>query len=68
MATDMSEVVGEENMTPEAKETVIEKLAAIAKFAAHEAKHALHAWGRETGAEIGYADLVKMGVRKKRRP
>lgn len=68
MATDMSEVVGEENMNPEAKDTVIEKLSGLPVLAA-ELKHALFAWARQSGHTPTAADALRVaGIRKKRKP
>lgn len=66
MAVDMEEVVGEENMTPDALDRVIEILSVL-PLAAAELKHALFAWGHQTGTEVGAAAAGAMGTRKKRK-
>jgi len=66
MAIDMEEVVGPENMTPDALERVIEILNAL-PLAAAELKHALFSWGHQTGTPVGAAAAGAMGTRKKRK-
>lgn len=68
MAIDMEEVVGAENMKPEALDRVIEMLSVL-PLAAAELKHALFSWGHQTGTAVGPAQAGAVGAgRKKRRP
>lgn len=66
MAVDMEEVVGKENMVPEALDRVMDILNAL-PLAAAELKHALFAWGHQTGTSVGAAAAGAMGTRKKRK-
>jgi len=66
LATDMEEVVGKENMEPGALERVIDLLSQL-PLAAAELKHALFAWGHQTGTPVGAAAAGAMGTRKKRK-
>jgi len=66
VATDMEEVVGPENMKSEALDTVIDLLNQL-PLAAAELKHALFAWGHQTGTPVGAAQAGAMGTRKKRK-
>ena len=66
MATDMEEVVGKDNMEPGALERVIDLLNQL-PLAAAELKHALFAWGHQTGTAVGAAQAGAMGTRKKRK-
>ena len=68
MAIDMEEVVGAENMKPEAKETVMELLLSLPLAAVQEAKHAFFDWARQSGYTPTAQDAGMMGTRKKRRP
>jgi len=68
MATDMKEVLGEELMVPEAKETVMDILRDLPITPA-DIKQALFDWGRQTGTPMGAAAAGGgAGSRKKRRP
>jgi uncharacterized protein (DUF305 family) len=67
MAVDMSEVVGQENMTPEAKETVMDLLRSL-PLPISEIKHAFFSWARQSGYKPTARDAAMMGVRKKRKP
>lgn len=66
MATDMSEIVGPENMEPGALERVMDLLSQL-PLAAAELKQALFDWGRQTGTPVGAAQAGAMGTRKKRK-
>jgi len=68
VAIDMEEVVGAENMKPEAKETVMELLLSLPLAAVQEAKHAFFDWARQSGYTPTAQDAGMMGTRKKRRP
>ncbi len=68
MAIDMEEVVGPENMKPEAKDTVIDLLAQL-PLAAQELKSAFFAWARQSGHTPTAKDAGAVsGQRKKRKP
>jgi hypothetical protein len=64
----MSDVVGKENMNPEAKDAVIEKLSGLPLVAA-EIKHAFFSWARQSGHTPTVEDAIRVaGIRKKRKP
>ena len=63
----MEEVVGPENMTPEARETVIDFLNNI-PLAVQELKQGFFAWARQVGHTPTSKDAAAVGVRKKRKP
>jgi len=64
----MEEVVGKDNMTPEAKDKVIELLKVL-PIAKNEIKHAFFSWARQVGYQpTAAAGGAVAGVRKKRRP
>jgi hypothetical protein len=68
VSIDMSEAVGAENMNPDAKETVIQKLSGLPLLAA-EIKHAFFSWARQAGYSPTSADALRVaGIRKKRTP
>jgi len=68
VAIDMEEVVGQENMKPEAKETVMELLLSLPLAAIQEAKNAFFSWSGQVGYQPTAQDAGMMGTRKKRRP
>ena len=53
-------------MKPEALERVMDLLNTL-PLAAAELKHALFAWGHQTGTAVGAAQAGAMGTRKKRK-
>jgi hypothetical protein len=67
MAIDMEEVVGAENMKPEARDTVVDLLNLL-PLAAAEIKSAFFAWARQSGHTPTSKDAAAVGVRKKRKP
>lgn len=68
MAIDMEEVVGAENMKPEAKDKVIDLLK-ILPIAKNEIKHAFFSWARQAGYQPTAHDAGAVaGAHKKRRP
>ena len=68
MAIDMEEVVGEDNMQPEARDVVIDLLKVL-PIAAAEIKHAFFSWAHQAGYQPTGADAAAVaGVRKKRGP
>jgi hypothetical protein len=68
MAIDMEEVVGQENMAPEAKDTVMDLLREL-PLAAQEIKHAFFDWARQSGYTPTAQDAGAVaGARKKRKP
>jgi len=68
VAVDMEEVVGAENMTPEAKETVMDLLRSLPLPSVADIKHAFFDWARQSGYQATAQDAAMMGTRKKRRP
>jgi len=64
----MEEVVGPENMNPEARETVMDLLLSLPLETVQEAKHAFFDWARQSGYTPTAQDAAIMGTRKKRRP
>jgi len=68
VALDMEEVVGPENMVPEAKDTVMDLLRSLPLPTVADAKHAFFSWARQAGYTPTAQDAAMMGVRKKRRP
>jgi len=68
VAVDMKEVVGAENMTPEAKERVMVLLLSLPLKVVAEVKQAFFDWSRQSGYTPTAQDAARLGVRKKRRP
>jgi len=68
MAIDMEEVVGKENMVPEAKETVMDLLRSLPLPTIADVKHAFFDWARQSGYQATAQDAAVAGTRKKRRP
>jgi len=68
VAIDMKEVVGAENMIPEAKERVMVLLLSLPLKVVAEVKQAFFDWARQSGYTPTAQDAGIMGGRKKRRP
>jgi len=68
MAIDMSEVVGPENMNPDAKERVMDLLLSLPLRSVHEIKYAFFDWARQSGYQATAQDAAVAGARKKRKP
>lgn len=63
----MEEVVGAENMKPEARDTVMDLLRSL-PLAVADIKHAFFSWARQSGYTPTAQDAAVAGSRKKRRP
>jgi len=68
MAIDMSEVVGPENMNPDAKDRVMELLRSLPLPSAQDVKNAFFDWARQSGYQATAQDAAVAGARKKRKP
>jgi len=68
VAIDMEEVVGKENMVPEARDIIIDLLSKLPVTGA-EVKHAFFSWARQAGHIPTAKDAFAVaGARKKRKP
>jgi hypothetical protein len=68
MAVDMEEVVGADNMKPEAKDTVMDLLRSLPLPTVADVKNAFFSWARQVGYQPTAQDAGVAGTRKKRRP
>lgn len=68
MATDMEEVVGPENMNPEARDTVMDLLMSLPLPTVADVKNAFFSWARQAGYTPTARDAGQAGTRKKRTP
>jgi len=68
MAIDMSEVVGPENMNPDAKDRVMDLLRSLPLPSAQDVKNAFFDWARQSGYQATAQDASVAGTRKKRKP
>jgi hypothetical protein len=64
----MEEVVGPENMNPEAKDRVMDLLRELPLAFAADIKHAFFNWAGQVGYKATAQDGAVAGTRKKRRP
>jgi len=68
VAIDMEEVVGAENMNPEAKDTVMDLLRSLPLPTVADVKNAFFSWARQVDYQPTAQDAGMAGTRKKRRP
>lgn len=68
MAIDMEEVVGPENMNPEARDTVMDLLRELPLPSVADIKHAFFDWARQSGYTATSQDAAVAGTRKRRKP